>query len=509
MWPRIQALLVPCIVAFYPSGAAVHGAGFPIAAESLVKVGFHDSTGSSWLSGGVIHSYAGTVIVVTNSHGLRDGAKRYSIIAPGIGEVAAQLIAAGNPDDKRTDLAVLAARIGRDLPAIRIATTPPPIGTRVHCAGFPKNAPTATSRSGRIFSFSTEGNLRIDFGTVDGESGSPVIDDAGSLVGVIWGGYGGECSAVNYVHLLRMIEHQCVGQSCTQIFGGQPMQILQPQTRQQIASPDMRPMAPPALGPSNPVSSGPNPGSSGPNPGSSIDYSRLADEIVKDDVFFSKLGTDPRFVGPPGPPGQNGRDGIDGTAPSIDYSKIGDWIQQTIPSAISAHDQSKPVDWLGWLTTAAAALGLNVAIPGGALGLVAVKLVGSFLRHRLAMRQTQRSGSAAEVGQAPFDRAGVPPSGGSASRPHAEPTKVGTPTPPVSAEPIIETRTEIVHVPTVNLEAEALKEALTREIKLFPSHSQVVKRIRSVADQLLAGRRVTDNGRAIDGKGNHVGWSDD
>jgi hypothetical protein len=102
-------------------------------------------------------------------------------------------------------------------------------------------------------------------------------------------------------------------------------------------------------------------------------------------------------------------------------------------------------------------------------------------------------------------------------RPHAEPPEGGTPTrtpaPTVSAEtpkPIIETRTEIVNVPTINLEAEALHEALTREIKTFPTHAQIVKRIRSSAEQLLAGRRVTDSGRGPESnKGNHVGWSDE
>lgn len=75
--------------------------------------------------------------------------------------------------------------------------------------------------------------------------------------------------------------------------------------------------------------------------------------------------------------------------------------------------------------------------------------------------------------------------------------------------PQVETRTEVVHVPTVNLEAQALHEALAREVKTFPQHAPVVKRIRSVCEQILQGSRVADSGRGqSDSKGSHVGWSD-
>jgi len=497
MVPRVIFSLskVLCIVAFFPSGAAVHGATFPIAAESLVKVGIHTPGGSSWLSGSVIHSTGGVVIVVTNSHGLRDGIRDASIVIPGIGEVTARLLAAGDPDDKRADLAIFAAQVGRDLPPIRIASEPPQIGDRVYSAGFPRNSPAPTAKSGTVLAFATNGNLRCSFATQEGDSGSPTVNEAGELVGVVWGSGGQDSSSVHARHLLRLVENQCSGPTCTQIFGGSPMQILQPRARQQIASPDLRPMPQPALG--NPVSPMPNPASPMPNPvspmlnsASSIDYTRLADEIVKDEVFFARLGTDPRFVGPPGPPGtpgRDGRDGIDANAPSIDYSKIGDWIQETIPAAISAHDEAKPVDWLGSLVTVAAALGLDVAIPGGALGLVGLKLLGSFFRYRQATRRSP----AAEVGPVPFER----PAAKAAITDHHAPR---------TAQP------EIVHVPTINLEAEALHEALTREIKAFPTHAPVIKRIRSVAEQLLAGRRVTDGGRGGENnKGNRVGWSDE
>jgi hypothetical protein len=190
-------------------------------------------------------------------------------------------------------------------------------------------------------------------------------------------------------------------------------------------------------------------------------------------------------------------------------------LNSLVPSIAAQVTAAQPPDWLATITTIAAAFGLNIAIPGGAMGIVAVKILGAWLRHRLAMRHAQRNAPgytpAAEVGPVPFDR--DPFDNGARGNVSAE-TKAATASrsttikfEPPSTE--IETRTEIVNVPTVNMEAEALHEALVREARTFPSHAPIVKRVRSVAEQLLQGRRVTDSGRTSGNKeGSRVGWSD-
>jgi hypothetical protein len=525
-------ILVAWAACVFPSGTAARAA-FPIAEASLVKVSFHDNAnGTSNLSGSVIACQNGEIVVVTNSHGTRDGVRAIDVTAPGIGTVPGTMVMCGNPDDKSQDLCVIYANLGIDLPVIPLSTAVPYDGESVFAAGFPDNAPRAVTHEGVVSGRSSHGNLTCSFTVRGGESGSPIVNANGELVAINWGSDDSNCHGVNHVHLMRLLETQCAGPTCQtgpvraligrcgQILrGGQPQyaQPMQPQytqpamPSQQFVAPvhrqDAAPVAQPALnGPiTRPIQQA-SPVFAQTTTPAAIDLGKVADELAARPEFWSKLASDARFRGPPGMPGldgKNGKDGAHGSSPIVNYDLITKKVEQMLPVAVSNFEREQPTDWLGTLTTFAAAFGLNIAIPGGAIGVIGLKLVGAWLKHRLAMRHAQRNAPAAEVSQPPFDSGRV-----SAETQRPPVTRQTT----IKFEPPtreIETRNEIVHVPTVNLKAEALEEALMREVKAFPQHSPIVKRVRSCADQLLAGRNVSDSGRGTEPqKGSHVGWTD-
>lgn len=71
------------------------------------------------------------------------------------------------------------------------------------------------------------------------------------------------------------------------------------------------------------------------------------------------------------------------------------------------------------------------------------------------------------------------------------------------------TRIRYQTVPTVNRRAEALEEALRREVDLFPRHKPIVDRILSAAGQIDHGQSVQQADRGVDAKNRGgLGWTD-
>jgi hypothetical protein len=68
------------------------------------------------------------------------------------------------------------------------------------------------------------------------------------------------------------------------------------------------------------------------------------------------------------------------------------------------------------------------------------------------------------------------------------------------------TETRYVTVPTTNDEAEALKEAMRREVELNPQVAPYLSRVENVAQQLLSGRKAAQNNQ---GGEPQSGWKSD
>ena len=222
----------------------------------------------------------------------------------------------------------------------------------------------------------------------------------------------------------------------------------------------------------------------------------------------------------------------------------------------------------------ASRLGLELAIPGGVFGVVAWKFMRIWLHHRrhskrigiLARLRGRRRGGGdddpdPELDDAaggplydPFDsnptgsnvptgdrdglaanQPGNRPNSGAASqssesqqqtRPITanatvanQPPVASVPprtAPPIGAPPIqTAPPPEIVHVPTINHEANALHDALQREAKRFPTHAPIIKRILKTAGTIRHGDEMQNSGRAAVNDPNQqrqqqfgLGWQD-
>jgi hypothetical protein len=68
------------------------------------------------------------------------------------------------------------------------------------------------------------------------------------------------------------------------------------------------------------------------------------------------------------------------------------------------------------------------------------------------------------------------------------------------------TQTRYVTVPATDDEAEALKEAMRREVELNPQVAPYLNRVENVAQQLLSGRKAAQGNRAREPQ---PGWKND
>jgi hypothetical protein len=68
------------------------------------------------------------------------------------------------------------------------------------------------------------------------------------------------------------------------------------------------------------------------------------------------------------------------------------------------------------------------------------------------------------------------------------------------------TQTRYVTVPATDDEAEALKEAMRREVELNPEVAPYLSRVENVAQQLLSGRKAAQGNRARQAQS---GWKND
>ncbi len=519
--------IIVCALALcISSWAGADAQTLPFHAESVVKVMCVDNSGTSYLTGSVIACDSGTIVVVTNSHGLRDGVREIHISA-GVHTAAADVAYAGNPDNKRTDLLVLVCRMPMNLPVIPLASQSAAIGEPVFHAGFPGGGALA-AKSGVVLRRSTDGNPISSFATQSGHSGGPVTNARGELVAVLWGTDGAQSYAVDLGHLVRVLETQCRGGVCQirpvqrliqragQIIRGPPASMAPRRNIRQpvFQSQDSQPIAQPSLPapPVSPIFSAP--ANSPPTIPSvqPIDYASIVSAVVDNPLLLDKLAADGRFRGKDGVDGSNGSSGQPGSGgpPAVvDYDAINDRVTKdpTLRDRVVASTREilGTSSTIESVTKIAAAFGLQLAIPGGVVGFAAFKMLGLWWRHRQRRHevdaQVQMSKPAGGP-DAPFDQPTTPSV--SAETPAAPNVDSA-----YAPETVTRTRHEMTRVPTINREAEALNEALMREAKAFPKHAAVVQRVRSVAKQLLHGTGMRDAGRgSSDEQKFGVGWTD-
>jgi S1-C subfamily serine protease len=156
---------------------------------SIVKVLSYDDGGYGQGTGAIIYSDERDTIVATNSHVVlpdRGARRRGIVVATVAGDVPAEVIYE-NPNYQAdgNDIAVLRIASPRLLWAIPLAESVQP-GERTYSAGFPHDAFRLAARVGRLTdSQYTDGTLETTGAVLQGESGSPLVNDRRELVAII------------------------------------------------------------------------------------------------------------------------------------------------------------------------------------------------------------------------------------------------------------------------------------------------------------------------------------
>lgn len=79
----------------------------------------------------------------------------------------------------------------------------------------------------------------------------------------------------------------------------------------------------------------------------------------------------------------------------------------------------------------------------------------------------------------------------------------------MTSAPVTRTQVRTVRVPVTDTRANALEEALAREVATWPNHEPIVRRIRSAAEQIHHGQKMQAAGRGRDeSQAIGLGWSD-
>lgn len=156
---------------------------------AVCRVRVLSPSGAAYGSGTLVANEAGRSYVLTCEHVVTGQANSIEVAFAGGGRYAARLIAA----DERDDLALLEiAPSGR--PAMRVASSP--ASGVLRAGGFGSagryRSVTVPLVGSAIPSNATSPSLRIAAAVRSGDSGGPVTDASGRLVGVVWGVRGGE-----------------------------------------------------------------------------------------------------------------------------------------------------------------------------------------------------------------------------------------------------------------------------------------------------------------------------
>ena len=157
-------------------------------------------------SGAIVADSVGTRYVLTAAHIFRDG--RGQITAQSVdGRIFAASLALASEE---CDVALLRVDVSRDVPALTISSSWPRQGETVWRAGFGPNE-TLLELSGVVKGYvktdryATYETLKIDGSARQGDSGGPVYNASGEIVGVVWGTDGSDAYATYCGRVLKTL----------------------------------------------------------------------------------------------------------------------------------------------------------------------------------------------------------------------------------------------------------------------------------------------------------------
>ncbi|MBP3529580.1 MAG: trypsin-like peptidase domain-containing protein [Thermoguttaceae bacterium] len=157
-------------------------------------------------SGAIVADSVGTRYVLTAAHIFRDG--RGQITAQSVdGRIFAASLALASEE---CDVALLRVDVSRDVPALTISSSWPRQGETVWRAGFGPNE-TLQEFSGVVKGYvktdryATYETLKIDGSARQGDSGGPVYNASGEIVGVVWGTDGSDAYATYCGRVLKTL----------------------------------------------------------------------------------------------------------------------------------------------------------------------------------------------------------------------------------------------------------------------------------------------------------------
>lgn len=366
----MRSILAVLLIAF----AAIAHAQPDRAAIVKVIVDHPDRT-ESHLTGSLIE-FDGRVAVVTNSHGFDDGVSAVHVYS-GDQEYECRPVYIGKKQSG-DDVAVLRIN-GWNGPAMRMADADPQMEQDVYFGGFP------SGRSYQMVPAKMSGWTNTCWKAlgvaVQGQSGSALVDTSGRVLGLVWGTADGEIYIVTRAKVENALRSSLgklaayvdatqycpPGQPCDQGY------VIQPQMTAPYRGNVAQPLVPRQ-----------------PTQNLAVNTGDLIEQMAKD----------PRFKGQPGPPGRNGDPGPPGLrgerGPMPDSDAIRTALLPVIEQLRGEFSGDRPVDidpeigipetpetdWISGLVKVATALGLEVAVPGGAIGMAGVFALRTWLRYR-------------------------------------------------------------------------------------------------------------------------------
>ena len=400
--------------------------------------------GRTYGSGTVIDRDDQGALVLTCAHLFRDGAGKIYVCAGEHGCSAAKLVA----QDTTYDLAALEIGPLAVQPAAIAAQAPAP-GEMVYACGYGPDGryqrlPCRALGYARTQNQSTRETLMTTGAARDGDSGGPVYNQAGQLVGVLWGTDGHEIGATCCTRIrtfLQGLRGRFRGRGGQ--FGTTP------------APPATSPAAP--LVPVQPVTPG---GSQPATPSIPALLERLDRAMQELEAFrgqADRLQTIEEQLGQ-----------VEGLQERLDAALSDDRLGQVVGDQVGpildklpATGESSKSGWLLTLWSVLQALGWTTAPSAGVVG--AVWLILRFLRWRRSRRSQQTS------------------EGGSA--PAAEPVPVVVREDPRPQQPLVRRNREFVEVEVPERRLKALQMAHDEYVKRHPAARAVIETLEAFADQ--------------------------
>ncbi len=269
--------------------------------------------------------YLGCNHVLTCQHVIRDAPQRAdrkqicNVIFTD-GTVAAGVVVC---TDTPYDVAVIQVdRAPDNLPEVKWAPSNPQPGEPVYSIGAGSTGSLAYVAR-RVIGYVGPAGRRPDWFEMTspargGDSGCPIFDAEGRLIGPLWGSGATQAQAVGVMtgRTYKTVQYVCgPGQAC---YGGPGVVMVRPAPSRPIAPPTTT--APPTIRP--PVTTPP-----AVTPGVTIEA--LLAAMAKDERFRGPAGApgapgEPGEPGPPGPPGEKGEQGETGQAGSgdVDHAQL-------------------------------------------------------------------------------------------------------------------------------------------------------------------------------------------